>query len=417
MSSESIDLLLWCATYLVHSSLAVLAVFVLQSRAGARVRDVLWKVALVLPFATATFQAEVHRRVPALDRAPTIAVEVVPENGAPTQSLLAIALETGQGPDAAGALPALDARAGEEPGQPPVGGRGRAPKAWHVGALTLFLLWWMPSFRLALALRGRRRLVAGRLIDDLEELRGRARFGRSVRLSVSDRIGSPVAFGLLRPEISLPPRTSHLAPELARAVLAHELAHHARGDLFWCRLARTLRWAFVFQPMLVLVERRIAASGEVLADDLAVRWTRDGRGLARSLAVVAEWQRGRVVRGGAIAMVDERRGRSALAERVERALRPTRERGARGAGPLGIVLAIVAAAAAPRIERFERYDSVAGPYGAALDRIYVELVDLEGRVDRTSEAERERLEGARRTLLDLARVVRSRAWSPTQPNR
>ena len=423
MSSELIDALLWCVTYLVHSTLAVLCVLLLERRGGARVRDVLWKVALVLPFATATFQADLHRRVPSLDLAPKIDVEVVPEHGAPQKSPFAIALQTERGvEDPLGSqVSRVDRATGLtiRPATPSEPALGSESKIWLGTVLGLLVLWLLPAARIAIALRGRRRLTSGRLHEDLHDLRSQTRFARPVRLSVSERVDSPIAFGLLRPEICLPPRTAHLSPGLARAVLAHELAHHARFDLFWCRLAWTIRWAFAFQPMLILVQNRIAASGELLADDLAVHWTRDGAGLARSLAAVAQWQAQSVGRGAAIAMVDVKRRNGALLRRVERALAPARERGGRWAIPIGIALAVSAAAAAPRIERLERYDSVAGPYGAVLDRIHADLVAVERRVDdtpNTDHAERERIEIARRKLLTLARVARSRALHFTGQN-
>lgn len=146
----------------------------------------------------------------------------------------------------------------------------------------------------------------------------------AVRLTVSDSIRSPGAFGLVRREICVPRRSlTELSADELRAMLAHELAHHARRDPFWtfCSLAAE-RLCFV-QPLFHLARRRLRELAEFQADALAIRWTGDGLALASCLVRVGEWVRhGRALPMLAGAMAQPS---SPLEERVLRAVENTED--------------------------------------------------------------------------------------------
>jgi len=67
-----------------------------------------------------------------------------------------------------------------------------------------------------------------------------------VRVIVSARLTSPIAFGIFAPTVGLPPQFSlNFAPIKQQTILAHELAHLAGHDPFWCLLsdiAAALLW-------------------------------------------------------------------------------------------------------------------------------------------------------------------------------
>jgi hypothetical protein len=81
----------------------------------------------------------------------------------------------------------------------------------------------------------RRRPVTGRALA--EKVRTLARtlgIKRRVRVIESARLTSPIAFGLLRPTVGLPPDFAiRFNPAKQDAMLAHELAHLAAHDPFW----------------------------------------------------------------------------------------------------------------------------------------------------------------------------------------
>ena len=86
-------------------------------------------------------------------------------------------------------------------------------------------------------------------------------------LFISPAIGSPATWGLIRPVIVLPPAARDWTSERRRVVLAHELAHVARGDgvaslIGW--IACALYWP---NPLVWIAARRLRAEAERAADD------------------------------------------------------------------------------------------------------------------------------------------------------
>lgn len=90
------------------------------------------------------------------------------------------------------------------------------------------------------------------------------------RILVSDRVASPVCFGVLKPTILLPKALAkHATPDQLRWVLAHELDHLRRGDPstgVWVGFARALYFAL---PWFWAVRRELDLTQEYLADAAA----------------------------------------------------------------------------------------------------------------------------------------------------
>lgn len=93
--------------------------------------------------------------------------------------------------------------------------------------------------------------------------------GRPVRLLVSERIASPLSWGLLRPVIVLD-RNSHDSVAAA-PVVAHELAHIAAHDWVITLLARTLLAVYWWHPLMHLLVRSMEHDMECAADDATLR--------------------------------------------------------------------------------------------------------------------------------------------------
>ena len=114
------------------------------------------------------------------------------------------------------------------------------------------------------------------------------RITRSIHLTVSDRLTSPVALG--RDEICLPSRAmSELGPVRIESILAHELAHLVRRDPSWLTAARVIEALFFFQPLNILARRRMQESAEFASDAWASQRVARPLDLAHCLARVAEW--------------------------------------------------------------------------------------------------------------------------------
>jgi hypothetical protein len=101
-------------------------------------------------------------------------------------------------------------------------------------------------------------------------------FRRRPRVLVSDRVATPVCFGLWRPTVLLPEALARAGAEAQlRWVFAHELDHVRRGDLatgWWVGLARAM---YFFVPWYWPLRRELNLAQEYLADAAAA--AADGR--------------------------------------------------------------------------------------------------------------------------------------------
>ncbi len=218
----------------------------------------------------------------------------------------------------------------------------------------------------ALALLGVARLLSAvlrlrRLLHDRQELAdealagGARAAGRALglaqppRLSLAPGLAAPLATGLWRPEVCLPPRAlAELGADEQLALCAHELAHVARRDPAWLLLARLAEAVAPLQPLNRWARRRLQDLAECLSDDLAVAATQRAHGLARSLVDVAAWSLPED-RWEPAAAVGALSVRSRLGHRVERLMDPLRtlELPRRFAFPLALALTLALAFVAP----------------------------------------------------------------------
>lgn len=341
-------LLAWLLTYALHATLLLGAVALLtwRRRLPAALDEGLWRVALFGGLLTASLQV-------ALDWNPVGGRVPVP--GAPRAQMAATHLPS------PAPLPQPPVRAAAPPraSLPPLPPTPRAPQPAPTPLRPLPWLGALWGLGVALAVarglraRGalRRRLRARVPLDDgplgtrLVALGRRAGLRRRVRLSRLAGLGSPLAVGLRRPEIVVPERAlRELTPAQQEAMLAHELAHHARRDACWQAAARAVAGLFCFQPLNLLALRRLREVAELRADAWAADHTGGGRPLAECLAVVAGWRVPAPQTWPALTMAA--RGR-ALERRVARLLR-ARPAGARWA-PLALLPLLVVALAAPAV--------------------------------------------------------------------
>ncbi len=213
------------------------------------------------------------------------------------------------------------------------------------------------------ALRERRLVPSGELFDRLETLK--ARFGISfhVSLTTSHRIASPVAFGFFDREICVPVRAlDELDPSQQEAMLAHELAHLVRRDPLRLVLARTLESVMFFQPLNRLARRQLFEVIEQRCDAFAVERLGAGLALAGCLAEVASWIHDAPQRSLAPAMAEFG---SALGRRIEGLLDEDRtlqrERSQRNVAPLVFLVLPLVAISTPAVAVPPRRVALAHP--------------------------------------------------------
>ena len=111
---------------------------------------------------------------------------------------------------------------------------------------------------------------------------------RPPRLVVARHVRQALAVGFFRPVILLPAAwLSELPPNVVEAVLAHELAHIRRYDLWVNLLQRVIEALLFFHPAVWWISKQIRADREMCCDELAVGVTEQRLAYASALEVVA----------------------------------------------------------------------------------------------------------------------------------
>ena len=167
-------------------------------------------------------------------------------------------------------LPALDAiplavlplaaGLGEAASLPPSGGSGQwrpvLLAVWAGGAVVFLLYQWF-AYRAFL----RRVSLSATTLGSVD----------GVPLLESGAVDGPVALGLIDPRTLAPlDFADRWSGEERRLALAHERAHHARGDLWWSALALVVLAAHWFDPVAWFAHRAFRADAELACDAAVV---------------------------------------------------------------------------------------------------------------------------------------------------
>ena len=133
-----------------------------------------------------------------------------------------------------------------------------------------------------------------------------ARLGlrRPVRLFVSALVGTPMAGGVWRPAIFLPPAARDWSAERRDVVLAHELVHLAGHDPLRHLAARLAVACYWFHPLAWIAARDAAAAREQACDEAVLALGTRPSNYARILLELAESLQPSAAGAGALPMVD-----------------------------------------------------------------------------------------------------------------
>ncbi len=347
----------WMLTYLLHSTLLLGLAWLVSkplSRWSVAAEEVVWKLALVGALFTASLQLAAGWQPLAgqwrlADLGGTAASVAIPQ-----PEMGSVPVRMGHSPFPAIPSHAVRAKSESRPALPAAAPARFLPSAsslalgaWALGALVLLTAFGRSYLRLGRRLSSRPRVVGGDLHAQLRTLAAEAGIGDSVRLSCSCRVPVPLALGLRKPEICVPPRALvGLTEEQQEGMLAHELAHLARRDPFWLLLGQGLACVLFFQPLNWVARRRLREISEMLSDEWAVARTGRPLSLAGCLAEVAGWSVG----ASALPVPSMADRPSSLGRRIRRLLDDTRlpespARRAWLAAAMGILVIAVAAAA------------------------------------------------------------------------
>ena len=207
-----------------------------------------------------------------------------------------------------------------------------------------FLLFGLQLMRAALVLRRRlsvcRRVADATVLSVLEAARKQIGLLTPVDVLVTPESISPCIVGVFKPRIIVPEAlvTESLTVTL-RHVLAHELAHIARGDLWthWLLLlARALHW---FNPVAWWTIREMQAEREAACDDLALAASGENDRSAYASTIV-ELAASLAPSGIAPAMIGLISSNRLLTNRIKRLVRSSSVSSLRAPLAAGIMLAI-----------------------------------------------------------------------------
>jgi len=199
-----------------------------------------------------------------------------------------------------------------------------------------------------IAVQSARASLLARRADVRIPVRLRRRFARlarqmglkpRVRLMASRRPVTPMAFGLLRPTVLIP--ASLLGDDHVETILAHELAHHRRGDLWLSRFGAAMAAAWWFNPVVWLLGRALRQVCEDGCDDMLLgRHIAAGERYCQALIQAARTLRRQISPGGAAAFAERPHS---LGGRIRRIMDPRIRRGSRR--PVATAVGMIALAA------------------------------------------------------------------------
>ncbi len=102
---------------------------------------------------------------------------------------------------------------------------------------------------------------------------------KRVEIRQSELLRSAVTVGWRRPVILLPADWRGWTETERRVVLAHELAHIARGDFFTGIVARVAAVVHFYQPAVLWLGRQLRIQQELAADSAAAEAAGESAGL------------------------------------------------------------------------------------------------------------------------------------------
>ena len=129
------------------------------------------------------------------------------------------------------------------------------------------------------------------------------------RLTCSERISIPLAWGVRRARVLLPPASHDWSDERVWAVFAHELAHISRGDWIVHLLAEIACRIYWFNPLFWLARNRLGRESERAADDIVIGLGASGADYASHLIEILRGARPDLSPTPAVGMVRLRKTR------------------------------------------------------------------------------------------------------------
>ncbi len=167
-----------------------------------------------------------------------------------------------------------------------------------------------------------------------------ARMGLArARVFVSARVRQALVTGIWRPMVLLPAAwLAEMPPEMLEGVLAHELAHLRRLDLWAVLLQRLVETLLFYHPAVWWLSRRLSRQREMCCDEMAVAASGDRLAFTKAL----QWAVGQPAAGvGPVLGAAWKGSRKMVLERIRRLLGAENSRERFSWWPLGLAALVV----------------------------------------------------------------------------
>ncbi len=143
---------------------------------------------------------------------------------------------------------------------------------WLCGVAVALLLLCVRYLHVILQVRSATALETRELEKHMAELKKKLGIRRQVRLKVLDAPLGPAVIGLVRPTILLPALiVQGKSVDQITPLLAHELVHIRRGDLWWAVLQVMSRCIFWFHPAVRWADSQLSQEAERCCDEETIR--------------------------------------------------------------------------------------------------------------------------------------------------
>jgi TonB family protein len=218
---------------------------------------------------------------------------------------------------------------------------GILPWLWAAVSLLLLISLATQALRLrrlitsGVAPHARHRAIASRVAESLSLA--------APRLTCSDRVRIPLAWGVRRAHILLPRASHDWSDERVWAVCAHEMAHISRGDWIAHLLAETACRIYWFNPLFWMARNRLGRESEHAADDVVIGLGARGTDYASHLIAIVRASRPDAGVAPTVAMAR----RSGLEQRIAALLNGLVNRARLSRGAAAAILAGTCLVAAP----------------------------------------------------------------------
>ncbi|RCS40551.1 hypothetical protein DTL42_24575 [Bremerella cremea] len=181
--------------------------------------------------------------------------------------------------------------------------------------------------------------VESHVLVQFSEIAQRLQIWHLPPIAYSSRISQAMTVGLMRPMVLLPVSwMAEISPDVLEAVLAHELAHVKRLDLWVNFFQRLMETVFFFHPAVWLVSAEVRRERESCCDELAIAATGQRLDYAKSLHEVAYRQMTGTSPMLTLPFLGQRSGE--LLGRVRRVLGATSPQAGERSWPAGLILIV-----------------------------------------------------------------------------